>query len=186
MLIVNIFGAPGAGKSTYAARLYSELKVLGVETELVREVAKQYVYDGTLCNRDQHSLLTKAIDQIEGLCNQVEVVVSDSPVLLSAVYATSGVEEITRRAASYHYSRPSLNYMMALGTDEEYSTRGRIHSHSEALKIEDKIIRTIRDEIVGTFYCSWGLEKAIEHVKNMAEEIETVLNWDNLYSRASR
>ena len=186
MLIVNIFGAPGAGKSTYAARLYSELKVLGIETELVREVAKQYVYDGTLGYRPQMRILDEAVEQIESLHSSVEVVVSDSPVLLSVIYAKDEVAYITQKAKRYHYSRPSFNYMMCLGTDEEYSTRGRIHSHSEALKIEDKIIRTIRDEIVGTFYCSWGLEKAIEHVKNTAEEIENVLNWDNLYSRASR
>lgn len=186
MLIVNIFGAPGAGKSTYAARLYSELKMAGVETELVREVAKQYVYDGTLNYKPQMQILDEAVEQIESLHSSVEVVVSDSPILLSVVSAKERVGEITQRAKRYHYSRPSLNFMMTLGSEDDYNTRGRVYSYVEALKIEDKIIRTIRDEIIGTFYCSWSIEHALKQVESTVDRIQKVINWEHLYSRASQ
>ena len=39
-LVINLFGAPGVGKSTGAAKVFTELKQLGVNCELVGEVAK--------------------------------------------------------------------------------------------------------------------------------------------------
>lgn len=43
MLVVNMFGAPGAGKSTGAAYIFSKLKMAGVNAELVTEFAKDKV-----------------------------------------------------------------------------------------------------------------------------------------------
>lgn len=45
MLIINLFGAPGAGKSTGAAYIFSKLKMLGVNAELVTEFAKDKVWE---------------------------------------------------------------------------------------------------------------------------------------------
>lgn len=185
MLVVNIFGAPGAGKSTYAARLYAELKMIGVETELVREVAKQYVYDGTLQHKPQREILHAAIEQIENLHSSVEVVVSDSPVLLSLVYDNKlGETETKRSAKRYHYARPSVNIMLSLGDIDDYNTRGRVHSYSESSKIEDRIIREIRDETIGVFYQTTHLQASMDTVASMASKIEHQLEFELLYSRA--
>ena len=43
-IVVNIFGAPGAGKSSFAALVFSEMKRVGTNVELVTEVAKDLVY----------------------------------------------------------------------------------------------------------------------------------------------
>lgn len=45
MLIVNFFGAPGAGKSTGAAYVFSRLKMAGVKCELATEFAKDAVWE---------------------------------------------------------------------------------------------------------------------------------------------
>lgn len=42
-IVVNLFGAPGAGKSTGAAHIFAELKMCGINTELVTEFAKDKV-----------------------------------------------------------------------------------------------------------------------------------------------
>ncbi len=44
-LIVNLFGGPGAGKSTMAAGLFSELKWRGINCELATEYAKEKVWE---------------------------------------------------------------------------------------------------------------------------------------------
>lgn len=46
MLVVNLYGAPCAGKSTAAAYIFSRLKMAGVNCELITEFAKDMVYDG--------------------------------------------------------------------------------------------------------------------------------------------
>ena len=45
MLVVNLFGAPGAGKSTGAAYIFSKLKMSGINVELVTEFAKDKVWE---------------------------------------------------------------------------------------------------------------------------------------------
>ena len=43
MILANLFGAPGAGKSTGAAYVFSKLKMAGINAELVTEFAKDKV-----------------------------------------------------------------------------------------------------------------------------------------------
>ena len=44
-LVVNLYGAPGSGKSTGAAYLFSRLKMNGVDCEYVPEFAKSAVWE---------------------------------------------------------------------------------------------------------------------------------------------
>ena len=41
----SLFGAPGAGKSTGAAYIFSQLKMAGINAELVTEFAKDKVWE---------------------------------------------------------------------------------------------------------------------------------------------
>ena len=45
-IVINLFGAPGAGKSTGAAYIFALLKIAGIEAELVTEFAKDKVWEG--------------------------------------------------------------------------------------------------------------------------------------------
>ena len=44
-IIINLFAGPGAGKSTGAAFIFSKLKMLGIDAELVTEFAKDKVWE---------------------------------------------------------------------------------------------------------------------------------------------
>ena len=44
MLIIQLYAAPGSGKSTGAAYIFSKLKMAGVNAELVTEFAKDKVW----------------------------------------------------------------------------------------------------------------------------------------------
>lgn len=48
-IVINLFGAPGAGKSTLAADIFSKLKRRQVKCELITEFAKDCVYEGNVC-----------------------------------------------------------------------------------------------------------------------------------------
>lgn len=86
-LIVNLFGVPGAGKSTGAAYIFSRLKMLGVNAELVTEFAKDKVWENNEeVFNNQAYIFGKQSFKISRCANKVDVVITDSPLPLSVFY----------------------------------------------------------------------------------------------------
>ena len=90
-LIIELIGAPGSGKSTGAAYIYSKLKMKGVNCQLAREAATQFILDGKVDD------LTSPMGQIDVNLAQfkmyesfkkqgVDYIVSDSSMRLASVY----------------------------------------------------------------------------------------------------
>ena len=146
MLIVNLFGAPGSGKSTGAAYIFSRLKMLGVNTELITEFAKDKVWENntevlknqTYVFGKQHFRITRCIDK-------VDIIVTDSPLLLSAIYNKSGLlgVDINNLVAKIFKSYNSANYLIK--RTKPYNTCGRLQTEEEsdiiANKIKDMLLR---------------------------------------------
>ena len=44
-ILINVCGAPGAGKSTLSAYVFAKLKMMGINCELVTEFAKDKVWE---------------------------------------------------------------------------------------------------------------------------------------------
>ena len=86
-MVINLFGAPGAGKSTGAAYIFAQLKMRGVNAELVSEFAKDKGWEESKAGfQDQLYILGKQHFKISKCYDKVDVVVTDSPLLLSSFY----------------------------------------------------------------------------------------------------
>ena len=48
MVVINLFGGPGCGKSTAASYIFSKLKMLGINAELATEFAKDKTWEGNM------------------------------------------------------------------------------------------------------------------------------------------
>lgn len=86
--LVNFLGAPGVGKSTSSAYIYSRLKSIPINCEEVKEYIKLWTYDGR--KNDDYSQIYIMAQQIRAeslLLNKVEYICTDSPVLLSMYYS---------------------------------------------------------------------------------------------------
>ena len=136
-LIVNLFGAPGAGKSTGAAILYAALKTAGVNAELVTEFAKDKTWEqnkSTLAAQDY--IFAKQHFRIRRVVDQVDIIVTDSPLLLSSFYTghdpTLGrpFHELVRHAFR-HYD--NLNFFIC--RSKPYNPAGRNQSEAESDRI---------------------------------------------------
>ena len=86
-IVCNLFGVPGAGKSTGAAFIFSQLKMLGVNCELVSEFAKAKVWeDNTTALSNQCYIFGKQSYMMSRCSNKVDVIITDSPLPLCIMY----------------------------------------------------------------------------------------------------
>lgn len=86
-LVVNLFGVPGAGKSTGAAYIFSKLKMEGVNCELVTEYAKDKVWEeNEEVFKNQAYIFGKQSYRLSRCADKVEAIITDSPLPLSIFY----------------------------------------------------------------------------------------------------
>lgn len=85
--VINLFGAPGAGKSTCAAQVFCALKKLGVNCELVAEFAKDKTWErNTKALSCQEYVFGRQSYRLARCRDDVDFIVTDSPLPLSIIF----------------------------------------------------------------------------------------------------
>lgn len=180
MLLINLFGAPGAGKSTGAAYIFSKLKMRGINAELVTEFAKDKVWEGSKAVfENQAYIFGKQYFRISRCANQVDVIVTDSPLLLSILYNNDEIlgdtfnAMVRKVAASFN----SKNYYLKRVKD--YNPTGRFQSEEESDEIADQLLLLLNLENINYRVRSGDIEGYDKIVEEIIKEIEERNN-DNL------
>ena len=157
-LIVNLFGAPGVGKSTGAALLYATLKQAGVNAELITEFAKDKTWernDTALAAQDY--IFAKQHYRIRRVVNQVDVIITDSPLLLSSFYMGHDpslgrpFQDLVLHAFN---SYENMNFFIM--RDKPYNPAGRSQTEEESDRISLCMYRFLRHNHV-PFVCVSGM-----------------------------
>jgi tRNA uridine 5-carbamoylmethylation protein Kti12 len=145
MRVINIFGGPGAGKSTTAAGLFFEMKKRQIQVELVTEYAKDMTWEQRHnVLSDQLYILAKQNRRVQRLVGQVDWVITDSPLLLGLVYKTHGYFEtfddfVMEVFESYD------NHNILISRDFEYQASGRNQTAEEAVEV-DGVVKNMLDD----------------------------------------
>jgi predicted ATPase len=139
---INLWGGPGAGKSTMAAYLYAELKAIGFKVEFSQENFKPWAYQGRKASGyDDLLLFAQQLHAEEVyLRNGVDYVVVDCPPLMCCVYNKSRVPchaDLVNIAMGYEEAYKSINIF--LEREQVYQEHGRIHSSDEAKVIDHEM-----------------------------------------------
>lgn len=146
-VLVNLFGGPGSGKSTLAAGVFYELKTCGHNAELVAEYAKEFAWEEKPINKfDQITIFAEQMKREVRLLNQVDFIITDSPVLLGPFYEqhyNNGKSIVEPLVRSYLQELKDLgiqSFNLMLPTPKHpYREEGRYQSEEEALKIHKAI-----------------------------------------------
>ena len=173
-LIVNLFGAPGAGKSTGAAFIFSHLKMAGVRSELVTEFAKDKVWeDSTEVFRNQLYILAKQSFRISRCEDKVDVIVTDAPLLISGFYNSPSkrlgqgfMQMLLELVDSYD------NYNVVIERVRPYDKIGRFQSEYEANRMGIDILDYL-DELDVKYDRIPG---DVEGYNNVVEKIKMAVN----------
>jgi len=141
-MIVNIFGGPGAGKSTLAAVVFAGLKEQQCNCELVTEFAKDLVWSEQKLD-DQIYIFGEQYHRLHVLRDKVDVIVTDSPLLLSSVYGKQVLSSRLYPAFDLLVYQTFLdmdNFNVYLHRNNPYHTVGRTQTLDEAEKIDDRVM----------------------------------------------
>lgn len=173
-LFVNLYGAPGAGKSTTRAGVFYRLKLAGYNLEEVPEVAKDLTWEERrFALGVQPYVFGKQLKNMLRVSNKVDIVVTDSPVLLAGFYADkypngSAPKDFRQIVIDAQATfKPDLNYY--LQRTKKYNPTGRNQTEAESDSIGDSLIRYLNAAAVD-FKILGGNESAVAHIVRDTED----------------
>lgn len=141
--ILNLYGGPGTGKSTTAARLFALMKDERLNVELVTEYAKDKVWEESLAVLgNQIYVFGKQWHRIYRLIDKVDYIVTDSPLLISLYYGKHLSESF--KNVVYETYQAMNNVDVFLKRVKPYTGVGRLQTEAEAKQI-DVDLRSILD-----------------------------------------
>jgi hypothetical protein len=120
------------------ASVFSELKWRDVNCEMAPEYAKEKVWERTTAVlEDQIYVFAKQLHAIERLIGQVEVVITDSPILLALIYGKHESHEFRSLVTEVHNRHNTLNIF--LNRVKPYEPKGRLQDEKEAKVIDNEV-----------------------------------------------
>ncbi len=146
-LVINLTGAPGAGKSTGAAYIFSKLKLLGVNCELIGEFAKDKTWEhNTTALNCQEYVFGKQSYRLARCRDDVDVIITDSPLPLSIIYNTNPAIEESFPKMVMDIFNTYRNFNFFLTRVKPYNTKGRNQTEEESDELSLKI-RQLYDDL---------------------------------------
>ena len=175
-LIVNLCGGPGCGKSTAAAYISYYLKKSGVNCELATEFAKDMTWEMNLTALDcQPYIFGEQCWKIDRCKDKVSVIVTDSPLFLSAAYNKDpNIEPEFSKMVFKKFSTYN-NICFLLKRQWDYQNFGRKESENEAIQLDSKIEEILKHNKVPFEEVSSDAAGYDKIVKQVLEAINSVV-----------
>lgn len=136
---INIYAGPGAGKSTFAAKIFAELKIRGCDVEHVAEYVKTWAHEGRMPQSyDQMYILGHQLHREDLALRHVQHIVTDCPLFLGPAYAQfygfRGWRILLEMCKLFDEDFQPLNFY--LDRTVPYLDKGRYQSESEGRRFD--------------------------------------------------
>ncbi len=145
-IVVNLFGAPGAGKSTGAAEIFAALKKAGINAELVAEFAKDKTWEhNTKALGVQEYVFGKQSYRLARCRDDVDVIVTDSPLPLSVIYNHNPALGEAFNEVVFAIFNTYNNFNYYINRVKPYNPTGRNQTEEESDALNAPIKRLLSD-----------------------------------------
>lgn len=165
-LVINLFGVPGAGKSTGAAYIFSQIKMRGVNAELITEFAKDKVWEENKeVFKNQAYIFGKQSFKLSRCDGKVDVIITDSPLPLSIFYNKDPrlTENFNKSVMDVFNSYENKNYLIL--RVKPYNPSGRHQTKEESDALGEPIKNLLKDRDI-----------KFEHINGNKEGYEEIIS----------
>ena len=163
-LVVNLFSGPGAGKSTAAAGIFSNLKCRSIECELVQEFAKDLVWEKRhFTFNNQIYIFGEQHHRVFKLIGQVDVIITDSPTVLGVIYDSE--KRSSLETLIIEEFKKLNSYNVFLRRYKSYNPNGRNQTEKEAVTVDEQILTVLNKHDI-PFELGTGSKDGIEIISN--------------------
>jgi hypothetical protein len=136
-IVINLLSGPGAGKSIITAEIFAALKRKYITCEISSEYIKKKLREQALkAVQSQIYIFAKQQFQLFTLRDDVQVTVTDSPILLSAIYDSTKCEHLRALILKEHHKYNNLNYFIERDLGAKYEQEGRYQDLEGAKKVD--------------------------------------------------
>lgn len=137
-VVINIIGAPGSGKSTFASKLFYEMKIRNFDVELIGEYAKELVREERHATFDDELYIFAKQNHRIFRCNgKVDYIITDSPIIQKLYYQPKELD-FKHLVVDTHNMYENFNIFLARDL-ETYETNGRNQTKEESAHIQNEL-----------------------------------------------
>jgi nicotinamide riboside kinase len=139
-IVINLAGGPGCGKSILASDVFSALKKKYVECELSSEYIKRKIReDARKVVQNQIYIFAKQQFQLFGMKDNVQVIITDSPIFLSAVYDDTQCKNLRQLIMKEFNGYKNFTYLLERNDKIKYEQEGRYQDLEGAKQVDEKV-----------------------------------------------
>lgn len=149
MLVINLLGEPGVGKSLTASGLFYLLGVNQYRAEIVSEVAKGYAWE-TPKDKDGNALLHPIFGQqifllgeqnrfLERLNGKRDIAIMECPLIMMAIYEPENYFKNFKSLVLEQFNHYN-NVNILLERNHNFDKDGRVHNEDESKEVRKKLI----------------------------------------------
>lgn len=174
-IYVNLFGGPGTGKSTLCSLIFSDLKIRGIEVEMVLEYAKDLVWEENYKKlSNQIYVFARQHHGLYRLNGKVNVVITDSPLINSIVYDRTNNKNLHTLIISEFNKMETLNYYIQ--RHFEYNCNGRYQDECEAKLVDIEYKKVLDENSIDYKSIIPGMQNVSIIVEEILKKIRNVKN----------
>lgn len=145
-IIVNIIGGPGVGKSILTAEVFAELKRQFISAEISPEYIKKKIREGSLkAVQSQIYIFGKQQYQLFTMKDEVDIIVTDSPFILSSIYDVTNCNELKALVMKEFNKYHNVVYYIERDDKVPYEQEGRYQDEDGAKEVDTSVLDFLVD-----------------------------------------